>query len=178
MLMRDMIEGVVIVIEQNKKNSNKRAIMVVIVFISLIVSFFVVSISKTSKYSTHKYEIYGNFSDLQILEPFVIDDIDADKFLKEKNPIYSFCNKVKWNDNDYTVYAYSFEDVNSCKEYVKDRTRHNPRTDKGYFMYGNVFFSTEYVVFNQNNMLFVQGKSIDEMYAFLGFLNETFDVVI
>lgn len=157
-------------------NTNKRLKTIILISMIFIISYFIVAIFSTNEHARHQYRMFSDIESMDILLPYIVENIEEDKYLQDIKPVKKFCNKIKWQNNTYDVYAYVFFNSNECREYVNNRTKRNIEKEKSFLMYGNIFFSTEYVIYNENSLLFINGTSANTMYEFLDFIEQNFDV--
>lgn len=152
-------------------DKRKRMKFAIIFTSSLIVLWFMVAISTMSDTHYHKHKMIESISVLDCLSSYVVDDIESDEGLFDvSEPVQSFCKKIRWNGKRFDVYAYEFTDTQNCKKYIKNKTRRTAAQDKGFYMYGNIFLSSEYVIWDENTVLYIKGPGVKKMHEFLIFL--------
>lgn len=157
-------------------HSKKIPLAMFLSMILLIIIFFVSGILSYLKNENFEYRMFNSISSFEVLNEYVQAPIESDKYLDDLVPIDYFRNVVKWNGKKYEVYAYVFSDVNQCHEYIKKRTNISFIENKYAFSRGNLFFATEYIVFMDNMLLYIDGPGYNDMYSFLNFLQQDFDV--
>lgn len=158
-----------------KKTNNKFAVL--IVFIVFIIIFFVFSFSALSNDTDRQHKIFSDIEALSILAPYETEKIEGDKYLGDLVPIESFNYRIKWEKKDFYVYAYVFEDDLQCMQYIKNINI--PYYDnESWHLSGNVFFSSKYIVYSNNKVLYIDGPDEDTLMAFLDYIGQNFDILL
>ncbi len=162
---------------QRKKVGNKRFKILLGIFITFIILFFVLGFLVADKHAEHQHKVFSDIEALDILSPYITDEITEDKYLGEIVPVDRFTYKVKWNNASFSVYAYVFEDELQCMEYIDNREI--PYYDnESFHLSGNIFFTSKYTVYSNNKCLYIDGPGEDTLMKFLDYIGQDFDIVI
>ena len=141
-----------------------------------IISFFALSLSSVGNKFGRQYRIFSDIEAMDILLPYVTENIDYDKYMKEIEPTKQFCKKIEYEIKYFEVYAYVFNSSEELYKYVKNRTDRSIENNKGFQMYGNIFFSTEYFIYYENSLLFIKGSASESVLELLDFIQQDFHV--
>lgn len=147
----------------------------VVLFLVFIIVFFSLSFSFMGK-SKPQHKMFSDIESLNVLSKFISEEIEEDSFLKELDPMDSFCYKVKWNSKNYYVYAYIFETSSQCMQYVKNR-RMPYNGNLSYHLSSN-FIKSKYVVYSDNKVLYIDGPGVKSMYSFIDYIGQNFDIIL
>lgn len=142
----------------------------------LIIAFFVISISMTKDQINRKYYMYSDIELLDVLSPHIVMPIEYDRYLNDLIPIECYLYVIEWEEKEYSVYAYEFENNLQCMQYVKNRTQMKFDDDSSYYLSSNVFFKTRYVAFFDNKLIYIEGPDIKSTFSFLDYLEQDFDI--
>lgn len=152
----------------------KRALIVTGFF---ILFYFVLFVSSSNSIREHQHYMFSDIDMLEILNQYKIEEIDEDACLGELVPVDSFLCKVKWNNTNYHVYAYVFEDDSQCMQYVKNRKMPYYGSDS-YHLSSNVLFSSKYVICSNEKVLYIEGAGLNSLFDFLDYLGQDFDILL
>lgn len=159
------------------KASNSYLKTVFIIFVTFIVLFFVFSFYSLSKPSEHQHKMFSDIESLNILSPYATKEIEEDEYLGTLSPTDSFTYKIKWDKKVFYVYAYVFENDSQCMQYIKNRKI--PYYDnESYHLSGNIFFTSKYIVYSNNKLLYIDGPDEDSLMDFLDFIGQEFDIIL
>lgn len=156
-----------------KQKRLKRAIIIMVVLIPV---YFISAFLITGNIVGREYRMFSDIDALEILNEYKIKEI-KDKCIDELNPLESFSYQVRWNKKNFDVYAYVFEDNSQCEQYVKNR-KMSYFDEESYYSTGNIFFKTNYIVYSNNKVLYIDGPGHTAFYEFLDFVEQNFDIVI
>ena len=160
---------------QRKKAGNRRFKILLGIFITFITLFFVLGFSVLDR--DHQHKLFSNIEAMNILSSFITEEINEDKCLGELVPVDSFLCKVKWNNTNYRVYAYVFEDDSQCMQYVKNRKMPYYGSDS-YHLSSNVLFSSKYIICSNEKVLYIEGAGLNSLFDFLDYLGQDFDILL
>ncbi len=157
--------------------NQKRLKSILILFIVFVVAFFIYALSTADDTLAQEHLMFSDISSMDILNEYVTEEIKEDKYLGDISPLESFTKKVKYNKKSVYVYAYVFEDASQCEQYVRNR-KMSYYDEESYHLSGNIFFSTKYIVYSNNKVLFIDGPGQTAFYEFLNFVQQNFDIKI
>lgn len=121
--------------------------------------------------------IFENITELQKLVPIVTEK-PSDDAIEDVEPVDSFVATVMWENSEFDVYAYIFENSEQTKEYVKRKTKRPLRDETGFLGYGNMLYSTTIAVYDKERLIIVYGPSQKKTDAFYLWLQEDFSIPI
>lgn len=157
--------------------NQKRLKSILILFIVFVVAFFIYALSTADDILAQEHLMFSDISSMDILNEYVTEEIKEDKYLGDISPLENFTKKVKYNKKSFYVYAYVFEDASQCEQYVRNR-KMSYFDEESYHLSGNIFFSTNYIVYSKNKVLFIDGPGQTAFYEFLNFVQQNFDIKI
>ncbi len=157
--------------------NQKRLKRIIIIAVVLIITYFVAAFSITKDTAGHQYRIFSDIEALEILNEYTVSEIKEDNHLGGLSPLEDFTYKVKWGNKNFDVYAYVFENNLQCMQYVKNR-KMSYYDEESWHLRSNVFFSTEYIVYSSNRVLYIDGPGNTSFYEFLDFIEQGFDITI
>lgn len=159
-----------------KNNRNVRIVIIVSVFLLLVSTYFISSILMTKDYIGQSRRMFSDIDSLQILLTYCVDKLDDDKNVMSLNTVEKFSYQIEFNEKEFKVYAYEFEDGIQSNEYIERTTGLRFTDNESYYMTSNSFFRTKYIAFSNENVLYVIGPDIKSTYEFLSYIEQSFDI--
>ncbi len=140
----------------------------------LIILFFLRMMSGGADIRTAKLKMFDDFTQLDFLNEYSIDDMPTDENLGELKPIASFTKKIQWEKQNYEVFAYEFESVKDLAIYYEKVGGYWGGDQSGWHFKGNSLFKTKAVLYYDKYILYVEGASDKETVAFLIWMTSYF----
>lgn len=162
----------------NKKSICKRfnfSLLFAGVFIFL---FYVVSIVSTLDYMDIKHYVFSDIVMINKLYEFETEKIENDKYLKDLVPIENYSAKIEWNRKKFEIYAYVFENNLQCVQYAENRMQMSFSDNSSFHLSSNTFFTSKYIVYSGNKLLFIKGQDIRSTLEFIDYIQKDFDIKI
>ena len=158
---------------KSKSITTALSIAVIIIFISLI-SF---ALSQFFTADDLQYRIFNDINDILTLDTYVTKELstESDKYLKNIIPVEHYTNKLLYENNTYTVYAYVFNSTDDAITYFKNCTGKNTDSNQNYSMSTNILFSSSYIVLYNNCAYRIEGGNYKSFAKAVNFFCEAFE---
>lgn len=165
------------------EKSKKRVICAIVAVCVVLVLVFVSIMTNTSNSYNFKNNayIFETIEDLDFLNDHIVDDNIKDKNLGNLNYSASKCMRIKFDGNNYKLFAYEFNSVEDSfiyGEVVSGNDYQRAYKDTGiishyyhaHYSFIFVQLSCKVLVLNGTNSLYIEAKGIDHKQ-----LNKFFD---
>ncbi len=153
---------------------------IILIVISVIVSIafgisFIDMVLSSPLFVPIEMKIFGDFSELNILDEYAIQELDDECGDLQSNVLESYCRKIEYDGKTYSLYAYTFQNNDDGLKYFNEKTEQNIKNRKhGFFRKGWMNISNKYIAFSENRALYIEGTDGKKFDKFLAFMFETF----
>jgi|GEM_PF-2881649 len=161
-----------------RMSKSKSVLLIAFAFLFIMIVF--ISVFLICTFTEYEHKMFSDINMINIPEDYVIEGIPYDKCLKNIQPIEKYTKIVLWNDKEYYICAYEFENTEDSKEYAYNLmpAKNKYRGNSDYREVSTIFFVTDYVAYYENKIIFIRGSDIKSMHEFMEWLTTDWDIVL
>lgn len=101
---------------------------------------------------------------------------DEDRYAKGLPIQDAYLCAATYNEHSYRIYAYVFDNNATAQQYFKNITGKELQTDWSFSCNGNIFFSTQYVIYYGKCAYLVEGGDYRSFVDFVNWLSADFSL--
>ena len=158
--------------------SRKSLTIILIAAIALVILIVAVTLIDFFTHLVHS-RMYTNLDQFSKLDEYVVEDLPIERLAETKALSGRYCKLVRWEEHEYTVYAYLFEKAEDAEDYYYARISKGKKpqsTTAGFKCWSNYFFTTHCVAWYGTGVYAISGGGYHNTSAFLNWLTEDFPV--
>lgn len=156
-----------------------------LIIISTVIIFLVIAVCAISIGHSYKRtdilldqtRMFSSIDDFNKLNQYTLSKNIVDECLSDENVEQSFTGEIKYNDEEFSVYAYIFKSVDDMRNYRRKCLNEFQSLDIGWRINSNLT-KTKYTVYYDTRLFRIECKNNSDIESFVVWLTEDFPIDI